>query len=65
MKHLPGCAGVQNRARPRSLRLIGSRCECAEHFRKLEEWKQWLLSDDGKARMQELVKKIKEEPDNE
>ena len=40
VEHYSWCAHVQNMARPRSMRLIGPRCECAEHRRKTQEWKE-------------------------
>ena len=48
IEHLPGCAAVQNRARPRSQQLIGPQCHCAAERRRMAEFKAWCDSDEGK-----------------
>jgi len=40
IEHYPWCAHAQNMARPRSQRLIGPKCECAEHRKGIEAAKE-------------------------
>ena len=57
-KHLPGCAHVQNMARPRSMRLIGPTCQCGEYYESLEKRQEWLESDEGKRKIKEITDQI-------
>ena len=57
-EHFPGCAHIQNMARPRSQRLIGPQCHCAEAWRALDKLKDWLESDEGKAEMNKISEQL-------
>jgi len=58
-EHYPWCAAAQNMARPRSLQLIGPKCECAAHRESLRKTKSFFESDEGKNQMREKLIELK------
>lgn len=56
-EHFPWCAHVQNMARPRSMQLIGPKCNCEEERRASEDFEQWLDSEEGQAAIDAAMEK--------
>lgn len=57
-KHLPGCAHAQNIAKPRSLQLIGPKCDCHERRKCMDDFKEQVESGEFDEVLNQVSEKV-------